>query len=186
MYRADLAALNAEAIGFAPRGTATLTVSGDSLMIEIEMQDTPPGIMHLQHIHGFTGAGDATCAEAAQDVNGDGIVDLVETEAVSGTTLIPFHADPADLRIAADSYPVADADGRYRYRQQVALPQLQSALQEQLKVASLSLQDRVIYVHGVPAETRLPATVQSLPDVPAHVTLPIACGELTRVQERVQ
>jgi hypothetical protein len=30
----------------------------------------------------------------------------------------------------------------------------------------------------VPADTDLPDSVQSLGDVPAHVTLPIACGEI--------
>jgi hypothetical protein len=33
-------------------------------------------------------------------------------------------------------------------------------------------------VHGVPERTELPETAQSLPDVPARVTLPIACGIL--------
>ena len=41
---------------------------------------------------------------------------------------------------------------------------------------------RVIFLHGVPEDAQLPDTVQSLGDVPAHVTLPIACGEIRKAE----
>ncbi len=43
-------------------------------------------MMHLQHVHGFKDGSDAVCADSAQDVNNDGIVNLMETQLVSGIT----------------------------------------------------------------------------------------------------
>jgi hypothetical protein len=47
----------------------------------------------------------------------------------------------------------------------------------------LDLDRRVVFIHGVPAATALPASVQSLGTVPAQVTLPIACGKIGRVAQ---
>jgi hypothetical protein len=44
----------------------------------------------------------------------------------------------------------------------------------------LDLDRRVVFLHGVPTSTKLPATVASLDDIPAQVTLPIACGEIKK------
>ena len=38
----------------------------------------------------------------------------------------------------------------------------------------------VVFIHGIPAASKLPASVASLGPIPAHVTLPIACGRITR------
>src|SRR6185312_11647008 len=129
------------------------------------------------HIHGFA-AGDkaATCAGAAQDKDGDGIIDVIETEPVSGVTLIPFDEQPAALVIPSDTYPRANAKGAFHYRATVSLTDLNAALKKQFGIEGVHLNKRVIYVHGVAASYRLPATVHSLPGVPATVTLPVACG----------
>lgn len=178
-WRAELTPLNTETTGGEAGGTATLTVSGDTLTIQIEAIGTAPDIMHLQHFHGFA-EGDETsaCPGADADTNGDGIIDLIETEAVAGVTMVPFHDNPASLEIIADNYPTADADGAYSYEQSVALPALEEAFAEKLSGQQLDFDRRVIFLHGVPEETELPDTVQSLGDVPAHVTLPIACGKI--------
>lgn len=183
VYRADLQPLNTDAVGSRPSGTATVTVTADSLTIEVVARDLPPGMMHLQHDHGFVGdkAGrDASCPDPTADINGDGIIDLKETETFSGTTLVPFHADPASLEIQAHSYPTATDEGGYYYRRTVALEALRQSLQQQHGIEELDFASRVVYIHGVPEDTQLPESVQSLPGVPAHVTLPIACGALER------
>lgn len=180
-FRAELMPLNAS-VGGGARGTATLTITGDTLTIEADVQHLSPG-MHMIHIHGFP-AGDkaASCASAAQDTNKDGIVDLAETGPVSGTTLIPFDGAPATLKIASDTYPKADADGTFRYRASVSLTKLDAALKKQFGIDSLQLDRRVIYVHGIPASSHLPAIVKSLPGVPATITLPVACGVIRAVK----
>jgi hypothetical protein len=181
-YRAELQTINAGVGANAATGTATLSIEGDQLTIIVDMQDAPPNMMHLQHYHGFVDGRDATCAGPEQDTNADGIVDLIETQEVSGITLVPFHKNPAGLNIAAQTYPTSDAQGRYTYRQTVQIPELRQALQQKHQIQDLILEKRVVYVHGVSPDSDLPDSVQSLPDVPAHVTLPIACGKLERVE----
>lgn len=51
----------------------------------------------MQHFHGFTDGRNATCAKAAADTSHDGIVDLLETEPTSGTTMVPFPTSVASL-----------------------------------------------------------------------------------------
>jgi len=180
-YVADLVPLNAAAAGSEAGGTATLTVSGDTLAIKVDATGIPPGIMHLQHFHGFAeGDQAARCPAADADANGDGIIDLIETEPFAGTTMVPFHADPSSMAIVADSYPTAGEDGAYDYEQTVSLAALEEAFGAAFPGQKLDLERRVIFLHGVPESPALPDTVQSLGDVPAHVTLPIACGEIRK------
>ena len=40
-------------------------------------------------------------------------------------------------------------------------------------------------MHGVPLATKLPSSVASLGTIPAQVTLPIACGKITRLKWRL-
>lgn len=178
-WTADLAPLNSAVTGTEAGGTATLTIDGDTLNIKIDATGTAPDIMHLQHIHGFAeGDEKSTCPGQTADTNGDGVVDLMETEPDAGVTMVPFHGDPASMEIVADSYPTADADGAYSYEQSVSLSTLETAFEKAFPDQKLDFDRRVIFLHGVPEGTELPDTVQSLGDVPAHVTLPIACGEI--------
>lgn len=63
----------------------------------IEMFDTPANIEHWQHFHGFPDGKDAHVATMDNDLNGDGFIDLPETEPVSGTTMVPFNKNPEKL-----------------------------------------------------------------------------------------
>ncbi len=108
-YTAEIVPLNAEKIGTAPHGAATFTIDGAQMKIHIDMFDTPANVQHWEHFHGFPDGKPAEIATAAQDANGDGFVDLPETEPFSGTTMVPFDAEPAKMHVPNDSYPVADA-----------------------------------------------------------------------------
>lgn len=183
-YQAELSPVNADTVDAEPTGEATFTVSGDELMIRVAVEGVPPDMEHWQHLHGFVEVDqEAECVTPDADTNGDGIVDLIETEPVSGVTMIPLHDDPVSLEIPRDTYPVADSDGTYTYEMTVSLDALNEAFSEQFPedAGELNLENRVIYVHGVPDSTELPDSVASIGDIPAHVTLPIACGELALV-----
>ncbi len=130
------------------------------------------------HIHGFPSGKDTTCAGPAQETDRDNIIDLTETEPVSGTTLIPFNGRPSALNIGGPGYPKANTAGVFTYHRKIPLKRLDTALKKQFGIDSLQLEKRVIYVHGVPASTRLPSSVKSLPGVPAVITLPVACGPI--------
>ena len=180
-YVANIVPLNAEGIGTAPHGTATFVEDGDQLHVAIEMFDTPANTQHWEHFHGFPDGKAAQIATMAQDANHDGFVDLPETEPVSGTTMVPFDAEPAKMHVPNDSYPVADAEGHYAYDKLVDLKELQTAFKAAFDSDDLQLDKRVIYIHGVPDTLKLPATVQgTVMNYDAHVTLPIAVGKIIK------
>jgi hypothetical protein len=183
VYVAHLSPLNSKVTGSAASGEARLTIKGDRLTIVIDTKGLPPDMMHLQHFHGFTDNREATCATAAADTNGDGIIDLIETEPMSGTTMVPFHDDPVSMQIVRDTYPKALASGSYHYKKTVSLTALKAAFAKAFNDSDLALDKRVVYIHGVPAATKLPSSVASLGKIPAQVTLPIACGKIERVAQ---
>ena len=177
-YVAELHALNTKATGMQTAGEARFTITGDSLTISVTTRHVPPGMMHLQHFHGFTTSQNATCPTEAADANHDGVIDLIETEPTSGTTMVPFTGDPVSMEIVTDSYPEASADGTYQYRKTVSLSALEAAFAKAFDGQKLDLGRRVVFVHGVPATTTLPASAASLGKIPAQVTVPIACGKI--------
>ena len=90
------------------------------------MFDAPANIEHWEHFHGFPDGKQAHVPTLMQDVNHDGFIDLPETEAVSGTTMVPFDDVPQEMNIPHDGYPVADKYGRYEYDKDVPLKDLQA------------------------------------------------------------
>ncbi len=178
VYQANLLSMNESVTGRKAFGSARLKLYRDSLTIKVHASELAPGIMHLQHYHGFIDGRDAVCAGKEQDKNGDGIIDLIETQEVSGVTIVPFHDDPSSLKIESDAYPVADSAGNIVYKKKVILIDLENALRKNFDINELQLDKRVVYIHGISPDVSLPETVQSLPGVPAHVTLPVACGIL--------
>lgn len=177
VFTANIEQMNPQLTDSAISGQAIITVVGDELTITLVAKGLPAG-MRLAHIHGFTQAKGSTCPSPDADVNGDGIVDLIETEPAAGVTLIPFNADPAGAMILSDTYPVASADGLLSYHATVSLKALSAVMEKDHGITDLNLGDRVIFIHGVAEGQSLPSSVESLPDVPAEVTVPIACGEL--------
>jgi len=178
VYVAHLTAMNAKVVGSKTTGEARFEIRGGDLVIDIKVRGAPPDITHWQHFHGFKDGSAATCAAPSADKNGDGIVDLIETEPVSGTTMVPFDDAPAKMDVAHGSYPKASADGSYTYHEMVPLKTLRASFAKAFGTRKIDLDKRVVYIHGVPADTKLPSTVASLGPIPAHVTLPIACGRI--------
>lgn len=179
-YVAQLQPMNTAVTGGATSGQASFTERNGELVMDVQVKGAPAGIEHWQHFHGFKDGQPATCPTAASDANHDGIVDLIETGASSGTTMVPFISHPASMDIAHGAYPVADASGAYHYRVTLAVSELQAAFAKQFPGQKLDLDRRVVFIHGVPAATRLPKSVQSLGPIPAQVTLPIACGVIRK------
>ena len=175
VYVAKINAINPQLTRSAVSGQAIFIIANGQLKITLVVKGVSPG-MHLQHIHGFISGKASTCPPANADKNGDGIIDLLETEPYAGTTLIPFNGAPIELKIKSDTYPVAGKDGILTYEMTVPLKQLNAAIKKEYGIDKLSLENRVIFIHGVPESTSLPKTVKSLPGVPAYVTVPIACG----------
>lgn len=181
-YVAHLAPLNTSVTGSETTGTASFAIKGDNLVISVKVKGAPADTVHWQHFHGFLDGHAASCATQDADTNGDGIVDISETESASGTTMVPFDGEPAAMDVAHGTYPEANADGSYTYHQSVPLKQLNAAFDKAFPGQKLDLDKRVVYIHGVPSSTKLPSTVASLGPIPADVTLPIACGKIEPAQ----
>ena len=182
VYVAHLSALNTTVTGQAATGEARFTIKGDRLTISVHAQGVSPNIMHWQHLHGFSDARSAACPTSAADVNGDGIIDLMETVPMAEMTMVSLHDDPVSMDIPRDTYPKASAKGTLQYRKTVSLSALQDAFAKAFAGQKLDLDRRVLMMHGVPSATKLPASVASLGTIPAQVTLPIACGKITRLK----
>ncbi|MBV6418188.1 MAG: hypothetical protein CMLOHMNK_02987 [Steroidobacteraceae bacterium] len=183
-YVAHLQSMNHDAAGSATTGEVRFTINGDEVTIDIRVHGAPPDTVHWQHFHGFATGQAASCPTAAEDINHDGIADLIETGKASGTTMVPFDSEPAAMDVAHGTYPKADAHGAYHYRQTVSLKALDAAFAKAFPGQQLDLDKRVVFIHGVPAGQALPASVASLGSIPAQVTLPIACGKIERAAAR--
>lgn len=184
VYVAKLEPMNTSVTKTSTEGRARFKIQGDKLTIDVRVHGAPPDTIHWQHIHGFKDGQQATCPTASADANHDGIVDLIETGATSGTTMVPLITNPVSMDIAHGTYPKANAHGSYHYHETVSLKALDAAFEKQFPGQQLDLAKRVVFIHGVPASTKLPSTVQSLGPIPAQVTIPIACGEIHEVQPR--
>ena len=154
------------------------------MTIHVNAKGVSPNMEHLQHLHGFAkGDRKSRCVTVRNDTNGDGTIDIVETEPAAGTTMVPFHDDPVSMEMVKDTYPTAGTDASYSYEKTVSLKALKVAFAAKFPGQQLDLGRRVVFLHGVPASTKLPATVASLDDIPAQVTLPVACGEIKKVRD---
>lgn len=178
VYVAHLQPMNTGVTHTSTTGEARFVVDGDKLTITIDVHGAPADTVHWQHFHGFKDGQAATCPGMAEDANHDGIVDLIETGKTSGTTMVPFIAQPASMDVAHGTYPEADANGDYHYQETVSLKALDAAFANVFPGQKLDLSKRVVFIHGVPDSTKLPSTVASLGPIPAQVTLPIACGRI--------
>jgi hypothetical protein len=182
VYRAELLPLNISITESSGLGEVVYTITGDQLTISVTAEGVASSIEHWQHFHGFAeGDEAANCPGADADKNGDGIIDVTETESVAGTTMVPFHDDPVSMEVVRDTYPTADGSGSYTYTKTVSMSALEGSFAPMFGGQQLDLDRRVVVLHGVPASTTLPASVASLGDIPAPVTLPIACGEVRKV-----
>lgn len=180
-YEVQLQPLNAVVTGQMTTGEGRFVISGDTMKVTIDVKNAPAGIEHWQHFHGFANDSAATCATNAEDKNGDGIIDVVETGPVSGTTMVPFNALPQKMDVGSSTYPVAAEDGSYHYEAKIPMDSLNAAFARSFGGSALNLDKRVLYIHGVPASAKLPKSVASIADIPASITLPIACGQIVRV-----
>jgi hypothetical protein len=189
LYVAELHPLNANVQNrldpdrSTPRGVAEgkayFRVVNGMLTAVVDMAGTEPADgpfpegIHPQHIH----AADR-CPTAAADVNGDGIVDVIEGLPFYGPILVPLDGDISNTTSEVPSFPFGSGSrGTYHYEASTLLATLEQAIG-----GALNPPARHVVVHGVDLATPLPATVQSLPGLPAQVTLPIACGEIREVK----
>lgn len=182
VYEARLRPLNASVNGQGVTGIATFTVGTNGMLTaEVDAKglavDSPLGI-HAQHIH----AG-SECPNRSDDTNGDKIVDVIEGVPVYGAILVPLDGDISNTTSEIPTFPSAmsqrgrSAFGEIDYEATASVAAIEAALG-----GELSLDTRHVVLHGISASTELPESVQSLGGLPPQVSIPVACGEIRRVQ----
>jgi hypothetical protein len=161
------------------QGTAYFRVVGGMLHAVVDVAGAEPAEgafpdgLHPQHIHAA-----AQCPPGSADTNGDGFVDVIEGLPFYGDILVPLDGNIGNTTSEIPTFPRAMGErGTYHYEASASLTSLEQAIG-----GALALPSRHVVIHGVDLATPLPASVRSLPGIPAQLTLPIACGEIREVR----
>ncbi|MGA8854517.1 MAG: hypothetical protein WB492_10115 [Christiangramia sp.] len=148
-YTAQLGSINDSEAS----GTATVSLQGDMLTVNVIAQGMVPDQAHPQHIHGLMD-GEGTCPPASADTDEDGIITIPEGAPFYGGVLLPL-----------DDFPMADENGNISYEKTFMLGENDIPTAEELG----DLEDRVIVLHGLNNNAEYVATI------------PVACGELNEM-----
>lgn len=182
-YYSVLRPVNFYSNGYIPYGAATFTVKENQLQVSTSMDDDQ-AVAHRQSLHLGT-----RCPTAGDDTNGDGFVDYNEAIAVVGPALMPLDNDLSSQKAGAEIYP----RGRgMTYNKSASLPQVNADLwvsdenpsDNVTKLApgqALGFEERVVLVHGTSASVLLPNSLSSYPGEAAHLSLPVVCGVLKKI-----
>ena len=148
-------------------GHAKLMVDGTMLTVELWAEGLAPNELHPQHIHGFKmNNANSTCPPPSADMDGDGLVELLEGLPFYGPILLPLTP-----------FPMA-TDGTIHYKQTFTL-----GMDEMISYHNLKpLQNRVIVLHGAYVLTDMNGNAMIVPKGTEGamyvVTLPVACGQI--------
>lgn len=164
-------------------GQAVFSITGGTLEATVQASGAAADMLHPQHVHAA-----GRCPPPSADTNGDGYIDVVEGLPFYGAILIPLDGDlSAQSAGSPGGFPTASSDGEIMYQQSTDLDAMITDLKAEdpnpddpvIKLdGDLSLPTRTVVLHGVPPSTDLPESVKSVAGLPAHLTLPVACGSV--------
>lgn len=181
-YTGALTPLNSQISGMmAISGAVSVRQEADEFEAKVDVTGATAA-SHPQFI--YTGS---RCPTTADDTNGDGYVDAVEGTAAAGQMLIPLDSDLRS-QSAGGSFPSGatyeyDEDSSYlALLADLRLPDTDTsdAMVKLGATEELNLGSRVVVIHGVPASTTLPPTVQGVDGLSPQQALPVACAVLSR------
>ena len=131
--------------------SVVITKYGDEFKVKVKFRSGPEGI-HRQGLYSGT-----VCPNS--DTNGDGYIDMAESETLIGRLLIPFDGDLSSTSLGNGNFPRSEA---YDYENSTSFYLMQSDLPRGDR--NLQLQGKIVVIQGM-KEGEL---------------LPIACGILTQ------
>lgn len=187
-YQVSFTSLNSSVAGDIT-GTLNIHIEGDQFVVDQYMENSHPGVRHLQQIYLGT-----SCPTEAQDGNGDGIIDAVEERSASQDTLIPLDGNLNSQLEGINFGPISNSVGTFFYKKTAILSKLLADLRDIDSLETdgmgklpfgenLKLEGKVIIIHGVGPEVVLPETVKRLDEtLSLQESLPIACGQILRVR----
>lgn len=202
-YKAEFMTLNSHIAGTVP-GSVSFTRKEDRLYIYLRLFAGAPKAWHMQAV--YTGN---RCPTLADDLNGDGFIDILEAQKVVGNVLIPLDSDPSTQMSGRNFYPLGDASGSYHYERiinfqrffndlQAADPNPEDNIVKLGPDKGMSLIGKVVMIQGVaqptPEGTVMPEGQFPNPQVPEATvatygrhknwqTLPIACGIFQKISD---
>lgn len=186
LYMAKFKTLNGHVVGDVP-GSATIQRQGDQFFAFVQLAGGAPNGWHQQDIHEGT-----RCPTAADDLNGDGFIDVAEGENVYGKILIPLDSNINTQNAGRSIYPLADDGGTYFYERSGSVRKMLNDLSTDDKNLNdnyvkippqmgLILEGKVVVVHGTSETVSFPETVATTEGKPQFQTLPITCGRFKRI-----
>lgn len=154
-YYTVLRPVNFRSNGFIPYGMATFKVTDEQIQISSSLDDDQ-AVAHRQNLHEGT-----RCPTMADDTNGDGFVDYDEAQRVVGPVMM-------ELKTSLNIIPRGPA---MTYNRTTAVSSLKG----------MGVGQRVVLVHGTSAQSDFPTSLASFEGEPAHLSLPIVCGVLEKI-----
>lgn len=188
IYLAALQPLNIETNGRPATGAAVFVRKGDELTGYVKMAGLEPGMMHRQMLH----VGNR-CPTAEADENNDQVVDVIEGVPSYGLVLVPL--DDNLTEIAEGNFPSTGSDEEtLEYAEVAAFEELQKNVSGEdtnpddpvVKLKpdqKLDLAGMTVVIHGVSEDKQLPESVQGVADVAPHLTVPVACGVIEKLEQ---
>ena len=167
-YYAILRPVNFHSNGFLPYGQATFKVMDDALQVNTALDDDQR-VTHRQSVHMGS-----RCPTAADDTNGDSFVDYNEAMAVVGKVILPLDGDLNSQAAGAGVYPTGSAMTYYRT---ASLSKINADLG-----MKIGFEGRVVLVHGTSANSAFPTSIAGFENESAHLSLPIVCGVLKKIE----
>jgi hypothetical protein len=185
-YRAFLKPLNSQ-FGHVVSGNIQVIVSGDNFEVLGQVLSAPSHTKHLQFItYG------SHCPDGEDDKNKDGFIDLDELFNKSGRVIIPLDSDLSEQLMGNDFGPIANGNGKYIYKESTSFsfllndlftedPDRTDIYKKLSPNEKLNLSKRVVVVLGLNEDTILPSTLKNPTIFTIQESVPIACGEFTKV-----
>lgn len=133
-------------------GLARTSLDGNTLTVDIAASGLTPGQEHPFHLHGFLTGEPSRLATAADDRDGDGVVETAEGEAVFGPVIAGL-TDHGKARYFLETwpgaFPEADAKGNLNFHQSYTLDPNYAPEAAILARLHERLEGRVLELHGL-------------------------------------
>ncbi len=169
-------------------GTAALQRDGDVFNAFVKLKYGQRTTTLKQGI--YTGT---RCPEPSDDTNKDAYIDIKEALPVIGKMILPLDGSLDSQLDGVSGYPTGDTNlGGYFYKSSGSFARMFADLKAPdtnpddnlVKLGAdegLSLQGKIIVLHGINERVFLPPTAASNSEGSPYKTMPVACGVLKKV-----
>jgi hypothetical protein len=149
-----------------------------SIRIETHAENLSRG-PHAQYFHASLTGEESKCPTNA-DRDGNRVVDFAELATYAGAPLIALNEDLSqDSDTASD--PEIEATEALDYRASTTFSDLASAVRAKHGALPIELDKGVVVLYGVDDSVEVPDNLTIIGDLSRAASVPVACGEVTRV-----